>query len=157
VTPDSALGNLAQRLARLEQRVDDLMTRVVDKFNEIGEDFRVFGPMLQDHAKFRADMDHLSRDFRELRGTLAEAIGEFRSGLDELEARLEREARERQAIREAREQKEREREKQDRLETEERHKTERRDRWARWAIAASLLLTFVSMTVGWVLLATGVG
>lgn len=133
------------------------MNRVVEKFNEIGEDFRVFGPMLQDHAKFRSDMDHLSRDFRELRGTLGQAIGEFRGGLDELEARLDKEARERAAVREAREQKERERERQDRQEHEERQKADRRDRWARWAIAASLLLTFVSMTVGWVLLATGSG
>jgi DNA repair exonuclease SbcCD ATPase subunit len=143
VTPDSALGSLAQRLARLEQRVDDLMNRVVEKFSEVSEDFRVFGPMLQDHAMFRANMDHLSQDFRELRATLTEAIAEFRNGMDELEVRLEREARERQQVREAREERERLEERKAAAEREERRSTARRDRWARWLGATALVFTAI--------------
>lgn len=147
VAPDSALGSLAQRLARLEQRVDDLMNRVVEKFSEVAEDFRVFGPMLQDHAMFRANMDHLSQDFRELRTTLSEAITEFRSGLDELETRLEREARERQKVREDREARERLEEKKAAAERAERRMTARRDRWARWLGAAALVATAIGMAI----------
>lgn len=143
MTPDSALGSLAQRLARLEQRVDDLMNRVVEKFSEVAEDFRVFGPMLQDHAMFRANMDHLSQDFRELRATLSEAISEFRNGMDELEVRLEREAKDRQKVREAREERERTEREQAAKDGAEQARAARRDRWARWLGAGALTFTAV--------------
>lgn len=82
MSPDSALGQLAQRVARVEQRVDDLMTRVVEKFAEVSEDFRVFGPMLQDHNTFRADLIHAVQDFQRARDELKDEIHELRVGLD---------------------------------------------------------------------------
>jgi Asp-tRNA(Asn)/Glu-tRNA(Gln) amidotransferase B subunit len=56
VTPDSALGGLAQRLARLEQRVDDLMERIVERFAGVAEDVRIFAPMVREHDEMRAEM-----------------------------------------------------------------------------------------------------
>lgn len=56
MTPDSALGGLAQRLARLEQRVDDLMERIVERFAAVAEDVRIFAPMVREHDEMRAEM-----------------------------------------------------------------------------------------------------
>jgi hypothetical protein len=75
--------------------------------------------------------------------TLTEAIAEFRNGLDELEVRLEREARERQQVREAREERERLEERKAAAEREERRSTARRDRWARWLGATALVFTAI--------------
>lgn len=100
--PDSALGILAQRVARLEQRVDDLMTRVVEKFTEVAEDFRVFGPMLQDHASFRSDLQHALADFNRSRQELHEAVREVRREVAALEVKLDVEADERRAGQEER-------------------------------------------------------
>lgn len=56
MSPDSALGALAQRLARIEQRVDDLMERIVEKFAVVAEDIRIFGPLVREHDEMRAEM-----------------------------------------------------------------------------------------------------
>jgi chromosome segregation ATPase len=157
LSPDSALGQLAQRLARLEQQVEDLTSRAIDRFGELAEavkavrqesaeNYKVFGPMLEERASARAEMRHLEAEVGKLEAAFATAVAklennvtgaltECRNGLDELEKRWE-----------DRERRERERE-------EERKIADRRDRWARWLGAAALTLTFVSMTVGWVILA----
>lgn len=56
MTPDSALGALAQRVARVEQRVDDLMERIVERFAGVAEDIRIFAPMVREHDEMRAEM-----------------------------------------------------------------------------------------------------
>lgn len=71
MSPDSPLGVLQERVARLEQRADDLLGRVLERFGDLtsdikearaesAKDFTRFGPMIQDHSDFRADMRHLN-------------------------------------------------------------------------------------------------
>ena len=71
MSPDSPLGILQERVAKLEQRADDLIGRVMERFGdlagdikegriEVQKDFEVFGPMIRDHSDFRADMRHLT-------------------------------------------------------------------------------------------------
>lgn len=90
--PTSPLGALQERVARMEQRVDDLLRRVVDQFDGVATDFRAFGPMLQDHATFRADLGHLLENYRRDSTTFQEDLREIRRELVELEHKLDQEA-----------------------------------------------------------------
>jgi hypothetical protein len=56
MSPDSALGAIAQRVARLEQRVEDLMERVIERFAGVADDVRVFAPLIREHDEMRAEM-----------------------------------------------------------------------------------------------------
>ena len=154
MSPDSPVGQLAQRIARVEQRVDDLAERALERVAEISEslkgaraesneNFRVFGPIIQDHAALRRDLEHLNEAFTEIKGTLRE----LRADLETLEDNLERAERERQQIREAREEREREWERERKREAEEREASERRDKWARRIQTAAVALTFVSTSI----------
>src|SRR3954447_4505009 len=67
------------------------MTRVVERFAEIAEDFKIFGPMLQDQAAARAEQRHLAAD-----------VEKVVHGLEQLERRLEGGKRERIAGQQAR-------------------------------------------------------
>jgi DNA repair exonuclease SbcCD ATPase subunit len=155
--PDSALGQLAQRVARIEQRVDDLASRAIERFGELSEtvkaarleateDYKMFGPMLEERAEMRAEIRHLDAEIRKIETAFATAVAKIeanvvsaltdcRGGLADLERRWE------------------EREREEKLREEERKLADRRDRWARWLGAVALTFTFVSMTVGWVILA----
>lgn len=93
--PDSLVGALQERVAKLEQRADDLASRAIERFGdlalaisgartEMAEDMKVFGPMLQDHAAMRADMRHLAED-----------VAKVVNGLETLEVRFDRERDER--------------------------------------------------------------
>ena len=146
MSPDSPLGKLAQRVSALEQRVEDLVARFNERLmdlagevrnmrKETAEDFRAFSPLVQEHHEIRADLRHLTEDVSRMRSDVTTAIKEFRDGLDHLEARMEKDDKER------------------RLRQEERTAADRRDRWARALGAIAITLTFVSMTVGWVILA----
>jgi chromosome segregation ATPase len=136
MSPDSALGQLAQRVARLEQRVDDLAQRAVERLADLAEavrsaradarqDYEAFGPMLVEHAEIRGDVRHLG----EVVSRLERRFAEFERRWDE---------RERREV------------EQGHHEAEERGRKvreERRDRWARWAFAVTLPLMLVSTTV----------
>lgn len=76
----------------MEQRVDDLLRRVVDQFDGVATDFRAFGPMLQDHATFRADLGHLLEDYRRDSTTFQEDLREIRRELVALEHKIDEEA-----------------------------------------------------------------
>lgn len=158
MSPDSALGQLAQRIAKVEQRVDDLASRALERVTEIAdnlkhsreetnENFRQFRPMIQDHVAFRVDLKHLTDDTER---NFAKVMAEIRA-LEEqqgaLEDRLDREERERIAIREAREEKEKERERERKRERAERAATEKRDKWARRIQTVAVALTFVSTSI----------
>ena len=154
MSPDSAIGQLAQRIAKVEQRVDDLATRALERVTEISdslkgaraetnENFRVFGPIIQDHAALRRDIEHLNEAFTDVKA----ALRELRHDLETLEDNLERAERERQQIREAREARERELEIARKKEVEEREATERRDKWARRIQTVAVALTFVSTSI----------
>lgn len=154
MSPDSALGQLAQRIARVEQRVDDLAERALERVAEISEslkgarsetneNFRVFGPIIQDHAALRRDIEHLSDAFLEVKASLRQ----LRTDLEALEDSLERAERERQQIREAREERERELERVRVKERDERLATEKRDKWARRIQTVAVALTFISTSV----------
>lgn len=78
MSPDSALGQLAQRVSRVEQRVEDLMTRVVERFTEA--------------ERSRGD---LRSEIRELRDELRRAVKELRGELVSLDQRLDSESEER--------------------------------------------------------------
>lgn len=91
MTPDSALGALQERVAKLEQRTDDLASRAIEKFTEVADDFKVFGPMLQDQAAMRADFRHIT-----------ETVDRVAGSQEKLEQRIEEERRERIAGQQAR-------------------------------------------------------
>ena len=146
MSPDSPLGKLAQRVSALEQRVEDLVARFNERLmdlagevrnmrKETAEDFRAFGPIVQEHHEIRVDLRHLKEDVGRLRSDVNQAVTEFRHGLDVLEERMEKDDKER------------------RIRQEERTIADRRDRWARWLGVVALTLTFISMTVGWAILA----
>jgi chromosome segregation ATPase len=91
VSPDSALGQIGQRLAKLEQRVDDLAARAVERIGDLAQevrraraestkDYERFGPMLVDHSDMRADMRHLTAD-----------VAKIATALDTLEDRFDQE------------------------------------------------------------------
>jgi chromosome segregation ATPase len=154
MSPESALGALAQRVAKVEQRVDDLATRALERVGEIAaslkdaraetnENFRVFGPVIQDHAALRRDIEHLTNALTDVKGSLRE----LRVDLEALEDNLERAESERQKIREAREEREREWDRVRKKEREERQATERRDKWARRIQTVAVALTFVSTSI----------
>jgi SMC interacting uncharacterized protein involved in chromosome segregation len=160
MSPDSPLGKFNERLTRLEQLVEDTRGRMTEKFSEVAESFRMFAPVVQDQAKMRAQIEHLSEDFTELKSDIRTAISEFRTGLDVLEDRFEREAQDRAKVRQAREekdrireQKERERERQEEKERLEREDAANSQLWQRRIILLTLTLT----AVGLILNATGLG
>jgi hypothetical protein len=87
VSPDSALGQLAQRITRLEQRVEDTLERMAEKFGEINEAFRMFHPIPLEQAAIRANLEHLTDDLRQSQKDLAVAVNEFRGGIQQLAER----------------------------------------------------------------------
>lgn len=96
MSPDSALGALAQRVARVEQRVDDLMERVVEKFAGVAEDIRIFGPLVREHDEMRAELRFvresvttLLAEQRVLKEALQQEKAERLTGQAERKAELE--------------------------------------------------------------------
>jgi hypothetical protein len=138
VSPDSALGQLAQRITRLEQRVEDTLERMAEKFGEINEAFRMFHPIPLEQAAIRANIEHLSQDLRDSQKELASAVGEFRTGIQQLAERWDGEMAATQKARE-------EREERERRDAVERSITDRRDRWARLGTICALTLTAVAL------------
>ena len=152
--PDSALGLLAQRVAKVEQRLDDLATRALERVSEVAEslkhardesneNFRQFGPVIHDQSAVRSDITHLMERFTEIRVE----IRELRADLETLEDNLERAERERAQIREAREEREKEWERVRAKEREDRLASERRDKWARRIQTVAVALTFVTTSI----------
>jgi FtsZ-binding cell division protein ZapB len=132
------MGELEARVRETERCQD----RLDGRLGRVEEDMRLFRPMPLENEKVRATVEALAKD-----------IHEAFEGIRDLRMDFESDRKERQVHREAREEKERERERQEQRDREVREQTERRDRWARWVGAGALTLTFLSMTVGWLILA----
>jgi chromosome segregation ATPase len=77
--PDSPLGALQERVARLEQRADDLMQRVLERFGDFAEDIRVFAPLVREHDEMRAEM----RFVRESVTTLLAHLGALEKRIEQ--------------------------------------------------------------------------
>jgi Sec-independent protein translocase protein TatA len=131
-SPEETTG-FSDRVTRLEARVD-----------AVNRDLRALAPLVRENGELRTEIRHLTEDVRELRTGVTEAIREFRGGLDALEERLIREAKERQKVREQREERERKDRAEVARERQERVAAKKRDRWQRWAIAGGLWGTFVT-------------
>lgn len=138
MSPDSALGQLAQRITRLEQRVEDTLERMAEKFGEINEAFRMFHPIPLEQAAIRANIEHLSQDLRDSQKELAVAVGEFRSGIQQLADRWDAEAA-------ATKRRAEEREERERLLAIERAVTDKRDRVARVGTIVGLTITALAL------------
>src|SRR4051812_31876144 len=89
MSPDSALGQLAQRVARMEQRMEDVIVRFTERIGEMtGEirraredadrDVRTFAPAVQDIDRHGVRLEYL-----------ADQVGAIRSTLDGLDKRLD--------------------------------------------------------------------
>lgn len=118
----------------LEPRVRELercQDRIDGRLSHIEDDMRTFRPMPIEAAKERAIVERLVDD-----------VHEAHEGVRRIEDRME-----------ARDERERERDREQKQRDEDRRAAARRDRYARWIPAAALTLTFISMTVGWLVLA----
>lgn len=130
--------DLEGRVRECERAVD----RMDGRLARVEEEMRQFRPIPIENAEDRAAVVALAKDVHGAH----EGIRTLRHDFDEFKLDIAR-------VREQREEKEKEREKADRQREEDRKATERRDRYARWIGAGALTLTFVSMTVGWLILA----
>jgi hypothetical protein len=128
-----------RELERGQDRFDGRLGRVE-------EDMKVFRPIPLENAAYRAET---TGAIKAMRDDIHEAFEWMRRWENRFEDYVAEQAR----IREAREEKEREREKAERQRDEDRKAADRRDRYARWIGAEKMTLTFVSMTVGWLILA----
>lgn len=116
--------------------------RMHGRLERVEEEMRQFRPIPLESAKDRGVVERLSDD-----------VHNAHDMVRKLSDRFDEYVKEQARIREVREEKEREREKDEQRDRELREATERRDRWARWIGAGALTLTFISMTVGWLILA----
>ncbi len=123
------------RLREAERAID----RMDGRLSRVDEDMRVFRPI---PLEKRAKRERLSDDVHEAFEIIRQLRVEFTEHREDV-----------LKVRAAREEREREREKLEAKEREARLASERRDRWARWATVSALTLTFVSMTVGWAIIA----
>lgn len=137
-TPTSLSDELEGRVREVERSVD----RMDGRLGRVEEEVRQFRPLPLENAESRGVIAQLSKDVHGAH----ESIREMRDDFDEFKQDIAK-------VREAREEKEREREEKERQRNEDRKAAERRDRYARWIGAAALTLTFISMTVGWLILA----
>lgn len=126
--------------------MEDSLERMGEKFTEIAENFRVFGPVIQEHAAIRNDLEHLVEDVRAMQVDTKESLARCADGIETVKSSFQ----ELEKVRLQREEQDRERE-------EAKAASDKRDRWARVSIAGSLFLVFIGMTINWILLLLGVG